>query len=258
MPVIEIYIIEPGDTLSQIARNKHVTLRRLKEANPQVADPDKIIIGDVIKIPTDAPSPAPPLIAGRTTAYDGTHPAPGTVGTNKADYNHPPLTNDENGRDPNIYAQVINQFAVAHNSRYKSDSNGTYCNIFVWDVTRAMNCEIPHWVDRLGDSAAPHSSHANEININAGMDWMLHFGIIKHGWQAASAKAAQNHANLGKPAVAMYKNPSPTHHGHTAVIRPGSINSRGPASAQAGSINFNSGHIQDGFGGLPIHYFIHQ
>jgi LysM repeat protein len=258
MPVAEIYIVKPGDSLSKIARDKHVTLKRLKSANPQITDPDKIIIGDAIKIPTAEPTPVPSVIAGQPNAYDGVHPAPGTVVTQKADYNNPPLTNDSGNRAPSIYDQVINQFAVAHNPRYARDVNGTYCNIFVWDVTRAMNCEIPHWVDNHGDTAVPHASHANEININAGVNWMLNFGVTRHGWRVASARTAQNHANQGKPAVALYKNPSPTHHGHTAIVRPGSLTGQGPASAQAGNVNFNSGHIEDGFGGLPVQYFIHD
>lgn len=229
MPVIEIYIVKPGDSLSKIAQSKHLTLKRLKEANAQIRGPDKLVIGEAVKIPAAEPSPSPAMLAGQPTSYDGMHPAPGTVVTNKADYNNPPLSNAVANRQANIYDQIINQFAVGNNPRYARDGNGTYCNIFVWDVTRAMSCEIPHWINSQGDTAQPHASHSNEININAGVDWMLHFGITQHGWQAPSAQTAQNHANLGKPAVAMYKNPSPTHHGHTAIVRPGSINNRGPA-----------------------------
>jgi len=55
-------------------------------------------------------------------------------------------------------------------------------------------------------------------------------------------------------AVALWKNP--THgHGHTAIVRPGTLTARGPATAQAGSTNFNDGHLTDGFGNLrPLFY----
>ena len=49
MPIIEIYIVESSDSLSKIAYNKHVTRKRLKETNPQITDPDKIIIGEAVK-----------------------------------------------------------------------------------------------------------------------------------------------------------------------------------------------------------------
>lgn len=262
MPVAEIYIIKPGDTLSKIAQNKHVTVAQLIDANPQISNPNRIVIGEAIKIPTTdaAPGtqPAPAAAPGHAVVYDGIHPAPGTTTSAKASYNHPPLTNDAAHRNANAYAQVINQFAVNHNGRYRRDGNGTYCNIFVWDVTRAMNCEIPHWVDRTGDTAVPRAGGAREININAGLDWMEDFGIPHHGWQEVSAQTAQNHANQGRPAVAMWKNRMPGGHGHTAMIRPGSINNRGPATAQAGSINFNQGHMSDGFGDHVPRYFIHN
>ena len=44
-------------------------------------------------------------------------------------------------RTPSIYEGIIEQFDVEKNARYRKGQQGleeTYCNIFVWDVTRAM------------------------------------------------------------------------------------------------------------------------
>ena len=45
--------VKPGDTLSKITASNHVTLKQLLAANPSLAaHPDKINIGDPVKIPT--------------------------------------------------------------------------------------------------------------------------------------------------------------------------------------------------------------
>jgi LysM repeat protein len=272
MPVAEIYIVKPGDTFSAIAKAKRLTIKELRDANMQIKNINKIMVGEAIKIPAKvvpagtatipAGSVAAPILApatGHAQTYDGSTPAPGTTTADKTAYNHPPLTNLTPPRDANTYAQVINQFAVGHNSRYIKTPGKTYCNIFVWDVTRAMGCEIPHWVNASGDTAVPKAPGANEININSGIDWMLSKGIPHHGWQMADATTAQAQANQGKPAVAMWKNTISGGHGHTAMIRPGTMHSiKGPATAQAGGVNFNQGHMTDGFGAHVPHYYIHD
>lgn len=44
------HIVKPGDSLWQIARNNHMFYSRLIELNPQIADPNKIHIGQKIYI----------------------------------------------------------------------------------------------------------------------------------------------------------------------------------------------------------------
>jgi len=56
-----------------------------------------------------------------------------------------PFRNRRNKRSPINYLKVVNQFAVEDNRRYEGGGK-TYCNIFVWDVTRAMGVEIPHYI----------------------------------------------------------------------------------------------------------------
>ena len=45
------YTVRPGDTLSKIAMRNGVTVAQLMQANPQIKDPNKIKVGDVINVP---------------------------------------------------------------------------------------------------------------------------------------------------------------------------------------------------------------
>lgn len=82
------YTVKTGDTLSRIAARNGLTLSQLMQANPQISDPNKINVGQVLNLPnsnaTDttrplpsnpaAPAPAPvdPLII----STDNTRPFP--------------------------------------------------------------------------------------------------------------------------------------------------------------------------------------
>jgi hypothetical protein len=257
MPIADIYEIKPGDTLSGIAQQFGITLQALLDANQQVTNPNVIVVGQKINIPDTGPQPAVVAAAGHAATYDGVHPAPETVSTNRSNSVQAPLTNLAGQRDPGIYSQLIDQFAVGFNPRYKPGGGNTYCNIFVWDVSRAMGEEIAHWVDGSGNIAAPFAPHASEININGGVNWMNSHGVPQRGWLIATAQEAQDAANRGELAVVMWKNLTGGH-GHTAIVRPGAVTVRGPATAQAGAHNFNMGHVMDGFGTHgPLQYFRH-
>jgi LysM repeat protein len=45
------YVVLPGDSLSQIAKNFHVSQQNLLSANPQIQNPDQIYVGEVLTIP---------------------------------------------------------------------------------------------------------------------------------------------------------------------------------------------------------------
>src|ERR1044071_9070254 len=260
MPTItDIYEVQPGDSLSKIAKRFGLSVNDLLQANQQILSPDLIKIGQKINIPGTAPAPPLEPAPGHTETYDGIHPAPGTVSMARANYNHPPLTNAPGKRDPAIYSQLINQFAVGHNPRYLPDNGNTYCNIFAWDVSRAMGAEIPHWVDSDGNIKAPGAPHASEININGGVNWMRNHGVKQFGFHSCTPQEAQDAANHGKLAVVMWKNTG-SGHGHIAVVRPGTATPGvGPEIAQAGRHNFNDGHVVLGFGQLgPLEYFWHD
>ena len=58
------YKVKKGDTLSEIARDNGTTLKKLKEANPQIKDLNKIKPGQAIKIPM-------PKVKDRKSVYQG-------------------------------------------------------------------------------------------------------------------------------------------------------------------------------------------
>lgn len=47
-----VYHIKEGDTLWQIAKESQITLEELLAANPKIIDPNTILAGDLIHIPT--------------------------------------------------------------------------------------------------------------------------------------------------------------------------------------------------------------
>src|SRR3989304_5142406 len=52
------YVVQPGDTLSAIARRFGTTVAAIASANT-LADPDEIVVGRVLFIPTTGPPPSP-------------------------------------------------------------------------------------------------------------------------------------------------------------------------------------------------------
>lgn len=150
---------------------------------------------------------------------------------------------------------MINQFAVGDNPRYARRNGNTYCNIYAWDVTRAMGAELPHWRRHDGTPAEPFERGAYEMNANGTARWLNEHGE-QYGWRQVSAAEAQAHANRGGPAVAIRENPGGI--GHVAVVRPGEMTDRGPCIAQAGSRNFNEGHAGDVWRRSTPQYWVHD
>ena len=68
----------------------------------------------------------------------------------------------------------------------------------------------------------------------------------RHGWQQTDADSAQNMAKDGLPTIALWKNEK-GEHGHIAIVRPGSVDARGPAVAQAGALVLDATHVNKGF-----------
>src|SRR6185369_13839454 len=83
------YTIKAGDTLSKIAARNGLSLAQLLQAHPQITDPNRINVGDVLNLPngsgaTDATRPLPtspvppnPVPASST---ENTQPLPSAVG----------------------------------------------------------------------------------------------------------------------------------------------------------------------------------
>ena len=157
---------------------------------------------------------------------------------------NPKVTSCLNCRGPEQYAAVLAQFDVLLNERYHAREGLTFCNIFVWDVTRAMSCEIPHW----------WLSH--ELNANAVYDWLRVSGPA-YGWQPCTADEAAASASKGEPAVVVWKNMTGKS-GHIAVVVPTPAGAEGVHIAQAGATNFPLGAVGHGFGNRPVRYWRHD
>lgn len=147
----------------------------------------------------------------------------------------PGITSNAYNRSANLYNAVIGQFSVETNERYQPDG-GTYCNIFVWDVTTAMGAEIPHYYD--ADTGKPMSygdKGASQMNANGMYKWLHEYGD-QYGWYEVTPGEAQELANEGHPVVtALYRDGA---HGHVQMVCPsrdGEYDAeRGVTIAQAG------------------------
>jgi len=165
--------------------------------------------------------------------------------------------------------QVLDQFAVESAERYRAHrrtGSDTYCNIYVWDATSALGCEIPHYVDAA--TGAPRSypdvAGAVELGANSLHDWLVSSGQT-YGWREVSAAEAQALADQGYPAVTAWRNPNPARAGHVQMVRPsregGYDPARGVAVAQAGARNSRYTYTSDVFGAdalRAVRYFVHD
>lgn len=129
----------------------------------------------------------------------------------------PILTSSEGDRSRENYNAVIDQLWVEKNQRYTDRDNKTFCNIFMWDVTKAMGAEIPYYVNRQTGAAEEYRpgilADAYQQSAADYYRWMNRHGA-EYGWKKVSAKEGQEAANRGEPAVALYL------FGHCQVIRP--------------------------------------
>lgn len=178
----------------------------------------------------------------------------------------PSVTSSEGNRSAALYTAVIRQFNVTKNPRYavnKNGNNDTYCNIFLWDVTRAMGAEIPHYVDPVTKAprAYPDVKGAKEMTANDIYDW-LHSVGEQYGWYKVTAEQAQALANQGKPVVTAMKNDSG--HGHVQVVCPskdGGYNTeKGVTIAQAGRNLYDYAYVTQVYNASlsKLTYFAHR
>jgi len=174
----------------------------------------------------------------------------------------PAITSGIDNRSPGLYRAVINQFNVETAERYRPGRNdSTYCNIFVWDVTRAMGAEIPHYTDPATGEPRyyPDTKGAKSMGAIATDEWLHKYGQ-DYGWRETDAETAQRRANEGKPAIT-----SAGSLGHLQIVCP-SIDGgydaiRGATVAQAGRIVTNYTNISSIYGTASqqnVKYWIHD
>ena len=175
----------------------------------------------------------------------------------------PAFVSNETDRSPERLRQVIDQFGVETSIRYQPYKRGgdTYCNIFLWDVTSALGCEIPHFVDPATGLSRryPDIKGAVELNAVATEDWLVRYGRA-YGWREANALTAQHYANQGKPAVTTAGDI-----GHVQVVCPSKGNGydpvRGVTVAQAGARNTGYTYLSGVYSGSAmnkVRYFVHE
>lgn len=166
-----------------------------------------------------------------------------------------PLKGKPEARAPNVITEVVAQFDVTHQIRYQPTAKDTFCSTFSWDVTRALGCEIPHWVDSNNKPAKPGGS-GKELNVNRTLDWLDTEGIDV-GWMKVAELEARLRTKAGYPTVGLWKNSMG--HGHIAVLVPpraGAVDAT--FIAQAGLHCFAYGLLSLGFGTKPVTFFTHS
>lgn len=161
-------------------------------------------------------------------------------------------------RSAQNYNKIIDQFDVAKNPRYKiiyKKVNGktkisTWCNIYAWDVMRAMNVPFSHWLDQKGRpltyNEAKNTKGAYECGVRMHLLWIKKYGA-KYGWRQVTANEAQKRANKGYPTLVMNTSGS-----HIAVVRPETskykYTTNNPVISQAGASNVKYGKAGTYFG----------
>lgn len=144
----------------------------------------------------------------------------------------PVLRSQQGSRVPAIVQHVYDQFDVDVNPRYKPSNGNTYCNIFVWDCTKAMGCEIPHWYfPRTGAPAEGKVEDAMEMTANGMCEWLHTVGSM-YGWARVDEVMARKSAGEGHCVVGTWLN---LHgHGHVAMMNPdGTVSMAGAICAKA-------------------------
>ena len=169
-----------------------------------------------------------------------------------------PLQNDKENRSPANYYNVIAQFRVEDAARYAPNDGETFCNIFVWDVCRAMGTVLPqYYTEDLMPAEMDNYYYTGSANVRA---CFLEVRGREYGWKEVDTKTAQARADEGYPTIAVWKNSSAeadengvcAHRpsGHIMVVRPSPTGvpyrrAKGPFIAQAGETNTMIANLSD-------------
>lgn len=153
-----------------------------------------------------------------------------------------PVVSREGKRSRALYEQVVKQFGITVNPRYDDDAPGKpRGHIFVWDVSRAMGCEIPHFVG------------AKELTLAQTCDWVRHEGPMR-GWRRVSD--LWETLETGKMVVAIPKQPTVK---QIAVVAPQDRSPDGkPRLSGACLIRSEAGGFREMFGVMALEYFWHD
>lgn len=179
-----------------------------------------------------------------TVLHDGMLPAKEVISTDTWKAVNAPMQSKPGRRTAVLLQNVIDQFACGYNQRYQMDAAGkSKAHIFVWDVTRAMNCEVPHFAG------------GRETTLGQMVDW-LRFESHTRGWRKANATQAAEAAEHGFPALAV---PQDGKLRMLAVVRPGGLQPDGhPRVATAIEDVGNEMAAGDALQTKLITYYVHE
>lgn len=155
-----------------------------------------------------------------------------------------PLQSREGKRSRELYEVLLKQFGVLVNPRYAEDAPGKLRgHIFVWDVSRAMNCEIPHFVG------------AKELTLAQTCDWVRHEGPMR-GWKRVLGDDVFTVANEGKLVVAL---PREARTKFVCVVQPQERSDDGaPRLTGIALQRAVDAHPRDMFGARAIDCYYHE
>ncbi|MDR3385757.1 MAG: hypothetical protein P4L92_01790 [Rudaea sp.] len=134
----------------------------------------------------------------------------------------------------------------------RTEGRHTHCSAFVASVAKLLHVYILRPPD-----------HGQILLANAQYDWLGAEGMA-HGWSSLpDGEQAQLHANRGDLVVAAYRNHHDDKPGHIAIVRPSTksrhaLADEGPQIIQAGSVNYTSTSLEQGFAGHPAAWSGHQ
>lgn len=197
---------------------------------------------------TSLPSP-PPQDLGEDEAteigqtFDGNTPAKEVVAVEPWKAINAPLQSREGRRSAKLYQLVLDQFAVGVNPRYEPDGpDKPRSHIFLWDVTRALNVEIPRFAG------------ARELSLAQTCIWIRDQGPLR-GWHQVDPMRALEAVNVGQPVVVMPKDIKLSLLG---LMRPGDLSpDRKPILSAAARVRGNGLTIQQAFGVHAVVCYFH-
>lgn len=161
------------------------------------------------------------------------------------------VTGGSTNRSPELLDRIIDQFPLEH-ARYQRSAEGTKCNILVWDVTRALACEVPQ--------RELINNQLTQLNANGMFRWLTGPRAREQRWQEVTEQVARARADSGFPVVVSQFNPGGP--GHMAVGRPAPKDQPADGrlwTAQAGASNARYATVGDTFlAAFPKRFFFHE
>jgi hypothetical protein len=168
-----------------------------------------VVLGRTRPVELDLDEEAP---TGVHEVFDGVTAAESVMATETWLAVNAPVQSRLGRRSPRAYWSVIDQFAAGHNPRYTPEAPAKpRAHLLIWDISRAMGCEVPHL---LG---------GKELSLAETVDWVRREGP-ERGWRRLDAGRAVAAADRGEMVLAMPRDPRQR---LVAVVRPGGLGDDG-------------------------------